>query len=217
MAKKPETRALRRKEVAELLASQPWALERSVMSSDAMPVYSDAQGRGLVVLPDRRGRLWSSFAELKAAWDAEVQSKPRHVLAGRLPRGRDFPAHVPALVDALAQRLRLARPSLDGTLQSLAHVDAAIRRVGASRALRPPLFEAVVAYAGEVMRKEAAGAWDLRLAADAETWEPWIVDGAGRAHAVFMVVFDALYDHGGGPVCLEGSVAGELRAHLLRA
>lgn len=44
----------------------------------------------------------------------------------------------------------------------------------------PPVFGQLVAYVGETIIATLGGAWQMRLGANGETWEPWVVDAEGR-------------------------------------
>jgi hypothetical protein len=138
-----------------------------------------------------------------------------HPLATLLPQGQAFPAAVPGLISDLQSRLRIDPAVLDNTEASLAAVDAAIHKLRRARRrlLTPEVFGPLIAYVGEVIRHTTGGQWEMRLAADGKTWEPWIVDRAGRSYAPFMI-FKELNEHGRSS-SLSGFVGGTLRSHLL--
>jgi hypothetical protein len=203
--------------VRELLQSEH-RVDEALSRRLRTPVYVFADGSALLMLVSRngRGRLYASYSDFLAMnEEAERQMKegPKHLLEGRLQHGQHFLERVPGLVGSLPQILRLDPTLLDGTESSLDAVDEATRRIGAKRALTAAVFEPLVAYIGEVMRRTSGGHWEMRLASDGRTWEPWIVDAQGRSHPPFMV-FDEFYEHGArGSV--RGFVAGQLRAHRL--
>jgi stress-induced morphogen len=67
----------------------------------------------------------------------------------------------------------------------------------------------VYAAVGEAIRAERGGDWELALGADGATWEPWVVDAAGRRHAPFGLVLKELTEWGP-----DSSLYGVLRGYL---
>jgi hypothetical protein len=76
--------------------------------------------------------------------------------------------------------------ALDGSGASLKALDRAVRTVAWERLLTGEIQGPLIAYIGEVIRRHTGGAWEMRLADDGKTWEPWIEDSAGRRYAPFM-------------------------------
>src|SRR5207302_1942969 len=132
--------------------------------------------------------LYDSSQHLLETIEPAEHQKPRHMLQGRLPQGERFIDEIPKLIDLLSEQLGIPRDHLDATETSLDEIDEALRRMGSRRALQPPIFPALMAYVGEVIRHEVGGLWRLQLAADNETWEPWVLDGQGRLHPPFALV-----------------------------
>jgi hypothetical protein len=133
--------------------------------------------------------------------------KPKHMLKGVLPQGSNFPANVPCLIEELADKLKIPKEELDKSEASLAKIDAKVKRLGRRKSLEPPMFSALVAYVGEVMKAATDGEWEMLLAADGETWEPWVVAN-GRYFNPFVVVYDELYEQS--PFSIQGATGGEI-------
>jgi hypothetical protein len=155
--------------------------------------YRLADGRILLVHVRGTGALWNEQA-LRASLP-QPPAAPQHILTNLLPDGRHFPENVPALVSRLLQLLRLRPAELDGTEESLASVDQALAehypRWGQRDAA---LFEALVAYVGEVIRRrEPFSRWQTRLGWDRRTWEPWVQTPAGVCYAPFELVYGELF------------------------
>src|SRR5205823_1275135 len=136
------------------------------------------------------------------------------LLQGRLPQGKDFITQVPQLIDELAVKLKIPREALDKSEGSLDLVDATVHRLGSRKCMEAGVFAPLVAYVGEVIKETTGGKWELRLAEDGETWEPWIVDPRGRNHPPFAIVYRELSERGKRG-SIRGAVDGQIRAHLL--
>ena len=182
------SRALTAKQVRELLAASP--TPDPEMSGPAMAeAYRLADGGALLVFEDGKGRLYASRSDLVALLD-QVGPSPVASL------GRSFPSAVPQLVADLGP-------------MELSEVDDLIRRLGPIACLGAPMFGRLVAAVGEAIRAERGGDWELALGADGATWEPWVVDAAGRRHAPFGLVLKELTEWGP-----DSSLYGVLRGHL---
>ncbi len=122
--------------------------------------------------------------------------------------GEDFPEHVPQLIDDLAHLLKIRRDVLDGTMDSLNAVDAALKKYGKRKSLQAPVFSALVAYSGEVMRQKVQGKWEMRFeGAYAPVWEPWIVDLQNRYCTPFIYLYEDLAEKRGSSLASSMSVA----------
>jgi hypothetical protein len=138
---------------------------------------------------------------------------PTHVLEGLLPQGPHFIEAVPALIDELAGHLKLPREALDGSFESMHLVDAALKKIRPRRRVleTPNLFAGLVAYIGEVMRKESGGHWMLEEVAGG-IYEPYIdIDlRQGIYLNPFLEPYKFIYEEKRGG--LVGVVAGLLMA-----
>ncbi|MBL8161057.1 MAG: hypothetical protein JNJ61_03670 [Anaerolineae bacterium] len=129
-----------------------------------------------------------------------MQSGPHHILEDSLPDGRDFPARVDDLLAALPALLNLTPTDLDYSAESLRKIERKLKRLGFDKCLQPPIFPAVVAYLGEMMRRQIPNStWKTRLHEDGKTWEPWVVDPQGRVCNPWMDLYDDLAE---GPMSL---------------
>jgi len=214
MSGKLKSRSLTAKQVQELLKKPGWAPDPELSSGGSSPAYKHSDGRILVVFENGKGKLGESREALLKLITAVGQQKPVHLLSGRLPQGKEFVTEVPKLIDQLAMNLGIPRNELDKSEGSLDIVDKAIKRIGRRKSMKPEVFAPLVAYVGEVIRQAVGGEWELRLAADGETWEPWIVRQNSRDHPPFAIVFRELYE-GGKSASIRGAVHGQIRSHLL--
>src|SRR5438105_1065002 len=121
--------------------------------------------------------------------------EPRHVLQGMIADGPGFPATVPALSAALAKMVGRSTSGLNYTLQELAELERAVRAKNPpDRRAEPDLFLPLVAYVSEVGRRELNGRWQMRLADDGKTWEPWVLDPEGNEFEFFTLVYKEFCD-----------------------
>jgi hypothetical protein len=139
--------------------------------------YRLDQDQALLVFEDGRGRLYESRAAMLDMMDAIANEPPRSTAADRLPEGREFSNYAKGLAVELG-------------ITALTKLEDAVDRLGVEVCLSPPMFGRLVAYVGEAIIQARSGDWQMRLATDSKTWEPWVVDAAGRAHAPFGLVFN---------------------------
>lgn len=97
-------------------------------------------------------------------------------LEGATPQGEDFLNAIPSLIQELPKLLG-TRLLLDGSFSSLENLDRAVRHKGRYVCLKPKVFPALVAYFGEIIRKETNSRWEIRTTTDfGDPFdEPWIV------------------------------------------
>jgi hypothetical protein len=122
-------------------------------------------------------------------------------LGTRFPGGSGFIDAVAQLAQELEAKLKLDAEVLNGSVDSLEHVDQAARRIGGHNFLDDPTILApLVAYVGEVMRAATDGHWDIRVpdfrgGQDSDSWEPVIVGANGREYHPFGI-FKPLLERG---------------------
>ena len=148
------------------------------------------------------------------AWLRELKNlQPHHFLTGLLPHGQGFIDAVPVLLDALPQILRIDRATLDKSRGSLDAIDKAMRRLGYDCVLDPNVIAPLIAYVGEVVRAATNGSWEMRLASDDETWEPWVVATGGEAYGIFFFVGEII--NTGRVISVRNHIEGQLGAARL--
>jgi hypothetical protein len=178
------------KQVAELLANGAGEADLELSAVIMADVYRLPADAVLLVQEDGRGLLYESRAELQAIL-TKTDTKATHLLAGRVPQGRNFDAEVLQLAVEFTKRVDIP---LDGSEESLDMVDALVRRRGAKGFLEPTLFPGLLAYVGEVLRRAIDGRWEMVLSDDGETWEPWIVSSPGTRHPVSGILAKELFE-----------------------
>jgi hypothetical protein len=185
---------LSKKAIKELLQDPVWNEDESLSKSlgNNHIVYAYPDGRILQRFPDNiggQGRLYPNRAEFEKFLKM-LEKASQHFLAERLPQGEHFIQEIPTLIDGLAKTFKLPRETLDNSIESLQKIDEGIRKYGKGKSLEAPVFPMLVAYAGEVVRQQTNGFWEMRLSGqDHKTWEPWIVDPQGRAYNVSEAIF----------------------------
>jgi hypothetical protein len=195
----PKSRGLTARQVRDLLAQEEPEPDPEVADFGIPRAYRFPDGRELLVLGDGKGRLYESRADLLAMSREVAARQPVSPFAALLPQGRDFPAQAPRLA------AELDLPVLTG----LPQLDDVVERLGVRACRTPAVFGRLVAYVGESIIAARGGSWQLRPGADDASWEPWVVDAAGRSHAPFGLVYKELTEWGP-QASLTGVVAGHL-------
>jgi hypothetical protein len=144
-----------------------------------------------------------------------VYSGSRHILAGKFPYGVDFPAQVMSLIQQLPGLMELPPDDLDFTFDSLKSFDRVLKGADVGEALEAPLFSALVAYCGEILRRAMPGDWYMHKAEqDADVWEPWVRSSDGAYIDVGFALYRSLEEDY--PMSLEGRIRAEYDVWQLR-
>jgi hypothetical protein len=205
--------SLRKSEVKALLAEETWTLDPENTVPFSWDAYVSDRGELLLAFVSGKGVLYASRKELMEI-SAERHKGPRsfHMLEGRLPQGPHFIEAVPSLLDELAGLLKMPRESLDTSFESLHLVDAALKKIRPRKRILeiPNLYPGLIAYAGEVMRKETAGYWKL-TEIHGGIFEPYIFFGPPGSFQYlnpWLETYKAIAELG--RLSLAAIVAGEL-------
>lgn len=210
MAKERPSSLLLSSKVKELINSSEWTLDHN--STEKIPrgvftksVYKNIEGKALIVLEDGAGRIYDSSAAWFSFIEEVLQHKlPSHFLDGRLPKGQSFASSASELAKELAAQLNIAQEELDQSKISLEKIDRAIKQKGQQECLEAEVFEPLVAYVGEVVKCNLPEArWEMRIADDGNTWEPWIITPSKEC-PIASVLFDELSEE---PDCSITAVA----------
>lgn len=182
-------------------------------------VFLHPDGRVLTTFPSGNGVMYSTREafEIQAELIERTRGqKPQHILHDRLPGGEEFPQYAPHLVDNLATLLKIPGNELDNSLQSLDLVEHKIKHLGRKRCLDSPIFAALVAYIGEVIRRAVDGRWVMILSnQDDSVWEPWIIDPQGRSANSFSDLYDMLAEPSK-PISIRGATAIAINSRYIR-
>lgn len=211
MSQKISSRGLSVKQVQKLIQSSGWSINNNL--TIAIPddiytqaIYSNPDGQVLAVLKDGIGRLYNSHKD----WLLHLESleqlrhqEPVLIIDERLPQGEDFALVAPNLVEQLARRLGIPLEQLDKSRSSLEIVDRAIRQKERDECLAAEIFAPLVAYLGEVIKNSTEAQWEMRLASNGTTWEPWLVS-PGRSFSIASMVYDELSEE---PDCSITTIA----------
>ncbi len=179
-------------------------------------VYVLADGAALVLEESGRGRLWYSHERMVSEYKATLKlALERHdVLRVLLPQARGFVLQVPALIVELPGLLDIDTVVMDFSEASLAAVDLAIRRLGSERILTPEIFPSLLAYVGEVIRRQVNGSWEVRTTRDGTRHEPDIVDSTGGRYGLLRM-YKQLLEYGR-TASMRTFVHAALTTHRLR-
>ncbi|MBC8099248.1 MAG: hypothetical protein H7Y11_07375 [Armatimonadetes bacterium] len=212
--KLPKRRAIRKKALTEMLNDPKWQQTYEFPIPNYVTNYAHDDGEMLIRFADGTGVLYTSHADF-LTWRAYLETlrntQPQHVLTGLLPQGEHFIDHIPQLLDRLAEKFKIPREALDGSIEGLRLVDEVIRKRGKKKCLTPEIFPMLVAVAGEHMRAQTNGRWEMRPGRTAlgdptiVTWEPWVIDPQQRVMNPWLWLYDDLYEPG--PAAISGSVS----------
>jgi hypothetical protein len=96
---------------------------------------------------------------------------------------------------ALPRLIDVEASTLDATESSIDAIDAAIDAAGSEPFLAGDVFQSLLAYVGEVVRRAIGGRWDLLSQDDGRTWEPDIIDAQGN-RCNLLRVYKEILEHG---------------------
>ena len=139
------------------------------------------------------------YRALLTSIEDNSHAKWQHPLGTEFLDGQAFIKAVPQLVLQLPAKLLLKGSCLNGSVESLHHIDRGATRFSGPECLDDPAILApIVAYVGEVMRAATAGRWEVRPwqgPGGEDSWHPVIVGANGREYPTF-VVFKELLESG---------------------
>ena len=115
--------------------------------------------------------------------------KPRHMLEGVIDENwlRNLELHIARL----ATHLGLKNDVLNFTSESLDEIYSTIEREWLDKPLQMQidfLFSPLLAYCGELVRRQVDGQWDMVMDRVTGTIEPWVVDRLNRRYDIKEVV-----------------------------
>ena len=196
------------RKVKKLLDSSEWSLDIELNEQfHFYTIYKNFDGKVLVI-PNIQGLNEGAGILYPSKEQYLDYLKPKHILQGRLPQKQNFINEVSSLVDELAVQLSISKEKLDKSEASIGKVEWAIGRFGKHNCLEPEVFPCLLAYIGEVIRQQSGDQWQMRLATDGETWEPWLVTDKSRSYQFFVELFKQLYE---GTLGLRSIVSWETR------
>ena len=185
------------KVVRQLLGTKTHSVDDEMSKALMGRVYVLDDGSALLVEYDGTGILWPSHSELTARYRASLKRalERKDPLAELLPDPQRFRTDVPAMVAGLPALLGIKPEVLDYSEESLDEVDRAIRQFGSERMMTAEVFPSLIAYVGEVIRRQVRGAWELRAASEGGRLEPEIVEVTGGRHQLLRI-YKELLEHG---------------------
>jgi hypothetical protein len=194
LSKRPRAQKLSAEEAERLLAGAVSPDEALSKLLQVSKVGVLADGRAVVVaderfvLADDRFHAYPSIDELRTyAENFYSSTPPSEYLANHLPSGEAFLQNFDVVVSRLAGLLDLDARRLDGSLESVTLLDSAI--VGdLDRAFEPEVYECLVGYLGEVLRRSVDGDWTSRAVGRQTMREPQIADAYGRTYSPVGII-----------------------------
>jgi hypothetical protein len=166
----PGLRKVSEKEARELL-KLPWVADEALSTHGPAHVLPD--GRVLVYYPDLGWHtLYPSrevLEEINRGFAATERKAAEQAAAGYpdpclelLPPIDDFLRDVDAHAGSLGRTIKVADEALDRSVPSLDAVDKGLKRIPWAKRPVPEILTPLVAYVGEVMRRQSGGRWSKR-------------------------------------------------------
>jgi hypothetical protein len=201
--KRAQSHLVDAKTVDRLLTERNGQLDQTTLPpKTTLRLYVLDDGSAVLVFPDRTGRHFTSFNDMREEHRAmeERARSERAETANELPTalflsGRDFLAQLPQLMAALPGMIDVEATTLDATESSIDAIDAAIDAAGSESFLAADVFQSLVAYVGEVIRRAIDGRWELQSPDDGRTWEPDIIDAHGN-RCNLLRTYKEILEHG---------------------
>lgn len=193
----PQSRLVDAKTVELLLTEGNGQLDRTTFPKTTIRLYVLNDGGAVFVFPDGRGRHYTSYNDMLEEYRAaeERAAAGSDALTDLFPSGKAFVDQVPQLVIALPRLMDVEASTLDATESSIDAIDAAIDAEGSERFLADDVFQSLVAYVGEVIRRAIGGRWELLSQDDGRTWEPDVID-AGGDRCNLLRLYKEILEHG---------------------
>jgi hypothetical protein len=210
---------LKKGQVRELLADKSWTRDERLTKFFGGGTTYVHPANDLVLAVDWDGKGGMLFSDKETVYrvvsDPDVL-KPRHMLQGVFDHGQDFPAQSAMLSERLIAEVstELGEPVDPNSMESLGLIDRYLAAKGAKKLLQPELFAGLLAYVGEVVRKNYPMKWSMSNTASG-VWEPWLVDEAGNRYPIFAAVYRELYEYRPGRSSVHGVIVGELQKYKL--
>src|SRR2546423_14737453 len=160
--KPPQSRLVDAKTVELLLTEGNGQLDRTTFPKTTIPAYVLNDGGAGFVFPDGRGRHYTSYNDmLEEHLAMEAWAETGNDMATDLfPSGEDFIERIPQLVTELPRLIDVEASTLDTTESSIDAIDAAIDAAGSEPFLAGDVFQSLIAYVGEVIRRAIGGRWE---------------------------------------------------------
>ena len=199
--KRAQSRLVDAKTVDRLVIERNGRLDQTALGKTTLGttfrLYALDDGGAVLVFPDKRGRHFASYNDMleehlaMEAWAATGND----TVTGHFPSGEDFIERVSQLMMALPGLIDVEAGRLDATESSIDAIDAAIDAAGSESFLAADVFQSLVAYVGEVIRRAIDGRWELQSPDDGRTWEPDIIDAHGN-RCNLLRTYKEILEHG---------------------
>ena len=193
-----DSRAVDAATVQWLLVNKNGRVDATQSQGSTYRTYVLNDGSALVVASNGTGRHWTSYSDLvERCRELEEAAKIAEgsVFTDLFPSGKDFIDRLPQIAAALPRLLNVEASTLDATESSMNAIDAAIETSGSERFLDGEVFQSLVAYVGEVIRRDIGGRWELVSHDDGRTWEPDVIDSRGN-RCNLLRVYKEILEHG---------------------
>jgi hypothetical protein len=167
--------------------------------ADAFDYYEFPDGKLLLVLGfgNGTGTMYQSEEDLKKMMnEPDVRKSAEHVLSDLIKDDKKFLVKKEDYIKALAKKLDLPFEKLNHSLASLKIIDSAYKE------RRPKMLEFfnedylyLIAYLGEVYKKEKGGDWYFEKKAGNKSYEPYIKINESLRLDTYLELFKECYEH----------------------
>jgi hypothetical protein len=181
----------------DLLGRIPHRSDPEMSRALMCDVYVLQGGAAILLYEDGKGIYLYSYDDLVTRYQSNLKHafERRDELSALLPEPERFLTDVTPLIAALPALMALDATRLDFSEESLGVVDSAIRRIGSERVLTAEVFPSLVAYVGEVLRREVNGSWEIETTHEGTRRELDIVDSTGTRYALLRI-YKQLIEYG---------------------
>ena len=170
--------------------------------SDLADYHLLPDGRVLIVLDfgnRKTGVLYESEQQLKEVMsEPDIRKDGEHVLSDLILDSKEFLKLKESYIYSLAKRLSISNEKLDKSLESLKIIDSAFNR---KKIKMINFFNKdylyLIAYLGEVYRKEKGGEWYFEKKSKNKSYEPYIMTYTGVLLNPFLSLFKECYENYG--------------------
>lgn len=190
----------KKREVQVLLKKHPAKLRNDLKDeASGFDYYEFPDGKLLLVLGfgEGTGTMYQSEEQYKKMMsEPDIRKSGEHVLSDLITDDKKFLAEKQDYIKTLVKKLNLPFEKMDYSLESLKIIDSAYRKK------RPEMLEFfnkdylyLIAYLGEVYKKEKGGDWYFEKRGDNKSFEPYIKINDKLKLDTFLGLFKECYEH----------------------
>lgn len=151
-ADKKMGKEIAREQLVEILQVNEAVLDDALAAMLKVPMAYTLNDASIIVVPETNNPILYTYEEMLRLF----KKTSDHFLT------KDFISNAPEISFKLSTLLCISLDSLDGTVESLALIDTALRKVGIGNTNEDELIDPLVAYFGQVLVNYTNGQWKLK-------------------------------------------------------